>query len=81
MSTEVFDALLSAQANCCAICTGHIGHDGSTKFKRGYVDHDHGTGAVRGLLCRRCNVSIGQFEDNPRLLDAAAAYLRKHGKV
>jgi hypothetical protein len=28
-----------------------------------------------GLLCDRCNLSIGKFEDNPTLLRAAANYL------
>jgi hypothetical protein len=43
-----------------------------------HIDHDHKTGKVRGLLCARCNVSIGQFEDSPALLRSAAEYLEKH---
>ena len=40
------------------------------------MDHDHRTGAVRGLLCWRCNKHlISNFRD-PRRFDAAAAYLR-----
>ena len=80
ITPEIFTALLDAQAHRCQICECHIGDAGARKYDRAYVDHDHTTGKVRGLLCCRCNLCIGQWGDNPRLVDAAAAYLRKHGK-
>lgn len=42
------------------------------------VDHDHVTGAIRGLVCTRCNRLIGMAEDDPALLVKAARYL--HGE-
>lgn len=42
--------------------------------KRLHVDHDHSTGKVRGLLCRKCNVAIGLL-DSQKLLERAAFYL------
>jgi hypothetical protein len=42
------------------------------------ADHCHETGAVREWICRRCNVGLGMFRDNPAAMEAAAAYIRKH---
>lgn len=49
LTSEQYDALLERQGGRCAICRAH------PKSKRLAVDHDHGTGEVRGLLCSRCN--------------------------
>lgn len=43
--------------------------------KRLVVDHDHATGAIRGLLCPGCNIGIGHLGDSPRRLRQAALYL------
>lgn len=40
-------------------------------------DHDHKTGLPRGVLCRRCNLAIGNMDDQPARLRAAAAYLER----
>lgn len=40
-----------------------------------YIDHNHKTGALRGLLCPGCNTAIGQFDESPALFAAALRYL------
>lgn len=41
------------------------------------IDHNHGTGKIRGLLCKTCNSILGFCKDNPVILENAIAYLRK----
>jgi hypothetical protein len=55
-----------ALGDSCAIC-------GTTENL--VIDHDHATGAVRGILCGFCNSGLGYFRDHPDLFDRAKAYL------
>lgn len=67
---DEYDALLGAQGGACGIC-------GLTFEEYLHVDHDHETGAVRGLLCRRCNTGMGQLGDTVEGLQRALDYLLK----
>lgn len=65
-----YDALAEAQGGVCAVC------EKECSFGRALaVDHDHQAGRVRGLLCARCNVTLGNVSDDPGLLHRLAAYL------
>jgi len=65
-----YDALLGLQGGKCAICRG------APKSKRLAVDHDHKSGAVRGLLCSRCNHDLlGSAWDSLALAHALVTYL------
>lgn len=39
------------------------------------IDHDHETGKFRGLICRKCNLALGNMDDNAAWLRQAAEYL------
>lgn len=69
LTPEDFEAMWTAQGGRCALCrevpTGRVA-----------VDHCHSTGRVRGILCTRCNVGIGNLRDDPDLLQRALDYLR-----
>lgn len=74
ITIEDYDKLLETQSNGCAIC-------GKTPEKNGrrlYVDHDHETGIIRGLLCRDCNLILGFAHDNISTLARAINYLEEN---
>lgn len=73
LSVDAYKRLRAAQGGRCAICREAVAAGGYAK--RLCVDHDHDTGAVRGLLCRTCNLGIGFLRDDPGRLRAAIAYL------
>lgn len=70
-----YAAMLAAQGGRCAICRA----EPTDADRMLDVDHDHQTGAIRGLLCGGCNGGLGLLGDDPDRLAAAAAYLRRAG--
>lgn len=73
LSDEQYQQMLLFQDGCCAIC-------GKKSSQTLCIDHDHATGIVRGLLCRRCNRGLGFFNDDEALLHIAAVYLQMQGR-
>lgn len=70
-SIEV-DRMIEEQGGGCGICGTT---DWPGKDNRPHVDHNHATGAPRGVLCGNCNQGLGMFGDDPARLRAAADYL------
>jgi len=69
-------------AKFVAVQGGHCGLCGGDPDRRGLViDHDHETGAVRALLCNRCNSGIGMFGESEERLMLAIAYLRRFARA
>ena len=76
MTLEELNQIEKEQNTSCMICKIHQDDLG----ERLCVDHDHETKNVRGILCRRCNLGLGQFKDDVKLLKSAIKYLKKYGK-
>lgn len=71
-TSEQYQEVLKKQHYKCAICGASL-----EKFKkRFHIDHSHATGDFRGLLCVRCNMALGLFKDNTKLLREASSYLK-----
>ena len=74
--------MYKAQEGKCAICyvRGDVQELGYTKRKALCVDHDHQSGAVRGLLCGPCNLGLGKLADDPVIIQNAVDYLIKNNR-
>ena len=75
ITLDDYNYMLESQGGKCAIC-GQLPEN--IQYEKLHVDHDHATGAVRGLLCDMCNKGIGSLKDDVRLLDSARRYLVMH---
>jgi hypothetical protein len=77
ITIEQYNEILVKQEGLCAICDSTFNRiNGKTKkLEPLSVDHCHATGRIRGLLCFKCNIGLGYFQDNPILLIKAIEYL------
>lgn len=77
VSRDEYLAVLHGQCGACAICGQH-----EQPVKAGarglHLDHDHVTGARRGILCSRCNQGIGRFNEDVQLMQKAIDYINKY---
>jgi hypothetical protein len=58
-----YQAMLERQGGVCAFCR--------KPYPKLCVDHCHLTGKVRWLLCRKCNIGLGCFDDDPERMRVA----------
>lgn len=66
LTIDEYNKMVEEQNNKCLICN---------KVSKLFVDHDHLTGEVRGLLCDSCNRGIGHLQENSFNLLNAINYL------
>jgi len=85
ISKNQIEQILKKQNNSCAICGQkfvdlfhpHNKESFTYNASAPRVDHNHKTGEIRGLLCDRCNLLIGEAHENTLILVNAIKYLRK----
>jgi hypothetical protein len=73
MSLKAFVGLFMSQDCRCAICQTPF-----QNYQSACVDHDHQSGKIRALLCSKCNMAIGLFQDDFRIVREAARYLARY---
>lgn len=74
ITADNYNQMVAEQNNACLICESP-----ATSPTSLFVDHNHDTGEVRGLLCHHCNTALGLFKDSPQLLKKAVSYLEDKG--
>lgn len=79
MTPDQYDKLLQDQGGLCAICRKPETFKINGKVCCLGVDHDHTTNNIRGLLCRRCNLTLGFIGDSVPTAFAIIRYLVKYG--
>jgi hypothetical protein len=68
MTLDDYRVMYASQQGRCAICL--------KECPVLFVDHDHESRAVRGLLCRECNSALGFLHDSVEAARRAADYLQ-----
>ncbi len=72
ISLEEYNYMFSEQEGRCLGCRKHQSELRTSL----HVDHNHTTGKIRGLLCRKCNSAIGLISDNINVLKTMIKYLQ-----
>lgn len=70
--------LKAPKEHTCPICQrteAECAGRGGKRVGTWCLDHNHKTGIMRGWLCHDCNRALGNFKDNPELLERAIKYL------
>ncbi len=73
VTKEQYSQMFVEQEGRCAICGTH---QDDLKIALA-ADHCHTTQVVRGLLCNKCNLFLGQVNDSVEFLSSAITYLQK----
>ncbi len=81
LPVDWYEKTLLAQQGLCAICKRPEVSQRAGRVRSLAIDHNHKTGKVRGLLCQKCNLALGNFQDSSDVLLSAIAYLRAHQQI
>jgi hypothetical protein len=79
ITIEEYNRLLKLQGGVCDACgQAEVKTSRTGKVFDLAVDHCHNTGKVRGLLCSRCNTTLGKYQDDDELILKLALYIKRH---
>ncbi len=76
LTLEEYDSMVIAQEGRCAICNKE-----EPNGRNLHVDHNHKTGRIRKLLCKRCNAALGLVDESPQILSAMKDYLLENEEL
>ena len=71
ITLDDYNRMFEEQGMRCKIC----GIDDPGAWN---LDHCHTTGKVRGILCVKCNTSLGKIEKDPALFQRMMDYIEEH---
>jgi len=80
LTIEDYNKMVKQQNNKCAICGKEEINTFKGKIVNLSVDHNQKTGKVRELLCKDCNVSLGNLKEDISLFYKCIEYLKQYKK-
>lgn len=83
ITLDDYNIMLDEQNGVCRLCdkTEARKTNGRTQRMPLFVDHNHKTGQVRGLLCSHCNAGLGMFKEDAELMTRAINYIKEYDLV
>jgi len=72
LTPEQYDKMEQEHMNKCGLCKKDF-----TEEDGPYVDHNHKTGFIRGLLHHKCNSVLGHLDDDPKKAELTKIYLEE----
>ena len=71
LDPDIVESYVNTHPDACEICGM------PSNGQKLAIDHCHDKGVFRGILCSKCNMGIGLFQDDPLLLTKAIEYLNR----
>lgn len=76
LTWQAYLNMVTSQSSGCAICGSFL----FSSERNSHVDHDHKTGKVRAILCRKCNMALGLMDEDVEIVLKMANYIVQHMK-
>lgn len=77
--TAIRKELISKNNEQCPICNNNLVLENRNRGKKSpHLDHSHSEDYVRDVICLTCNMGLGGFKDDIKIIRNAIAYLHKN---